>query len=185
MLILTVLELNLPKFLNFNYKHISLYLLSHCFTQKLNTIKIMTFLYIKNFAVFVIFLLFKLKIINAERFSIFCSTFDFTLTACLVTPHRDERERVVCKKRAAILFSDGRSRKTNRDIYRARNKMRLWCSFLYLFPFPQCHFFTAVAAISRLPRDNVFIFFCLSPISFSYQSIRSSLSTYLDRFAIF
>lgn len=105
--------------------------------------------------------------------SIFCSTFNFTLTACLVTPHRDERERVVCKKRAAILFSDGRSRKTNRDIYRARNKMRLWlwCSFLYLFPFPQCHFFTAVTVISRVPRDNVFLFFCTYIVFLSINTI--------------
>lgn len=79
-------------------------------------------------------------------------------------PHRDKRERVVCKKRAAILFSDGRSRKTNGDIFIAREiKHNRDCDVRSCTPFLisstlffHCH------CISRFPvDDNAFLFFCI------------------------
>lgn len=67
---------------------------------------------------------------------------DFTLTAC-PTAHGDRCKGVACKKRKAILFSDGHSRKTSEDICISHEiKRDPWLTFVsaHLFLFSQCHF---------------------------------------------
>lgn len=106
------------------------------------------------------------------------------VTTCPVA-HRDEsRGRLACKKRRAILFSDGRSRKTSEGcISREIKRERGWRQFLHTFPHFLNAIFPPVTAVSRLSRYRRSVF---PHISFSYQSIRSARYAHaLDRFAIF